>query len=191
MAKHVDANNSLQDLKHFSGKASNSPTHQALSRTSPQIRLLQIPYERLNFVCRGSQEEFVQLMKKSLMAEQLYAEGVGPSQKIEDIWIHLGWWLGLIWSHESNEIFNFTWSQNIYRAVSDVWGFSLGLPSCVFLNADSRRRGYPHCGHARCRRFVWSPSDSPTGLSPDFGRLGFKMFGKFWTPTLVDLNRSM
>lgn len=31
----------------------------------------------------GSKEEFVQLMKKSLMAEQLFAEGVGPNQKIE------------------------------------------------------------------------------------------------------------
>lgn len=35
--------------------------------------------------CKGTKEEFVQLMKKSLMAEQLFAEGVGPSQKIDDI----------------------------------------------------------------------------------------------------------
>ena len=33
----------------------------------------------------GSKEEFVQLMHKSLMAEQLFAEGVGPNQKIEEI----------------------------------------------------------------------------------------------------------
>jgi hypothetical protein len=32
----------------------------------------------------GSKDEFVQLMKKSLMAEQLFAEGVGPNQKIEE-----------------------------------------------------------------------------------------------------------
>lgn len=78
------------------------PTHQALSRTSTQIRLLQIPYERLNFVCRGSKEEFVQLMKKSLMAEQLYAEGVGPSQKIEDIGCI--WDDGWVWSDPTREM---------------------------------------------------------------------------------------
>ena len=32
----------------------------------------------------GSKDEFVQLMKKSLMAEQLFADGVGPTQTIEE-----------------------------------------------------------------------------------------------------------
>ena len=124
MAKHVHANNSLQDSRHFSGKASNSPTHQALSRTSPQICLYLC--DRLTFVCPwGSKEEFVQLMKKSLMAEQLYAEGVGPNQKIDDTWIHLGWWLSLFWSHKSKWISDSTGSQNIHQAVLDVLGFSL------------------------------------------------------------------
>lgn len=105
--------------------------------------------------------------------------------------MHLGWWLSLIWSHERNDTFNFTWSQNIYRAVLDfLFGCHLDCQAVCFY-IDFRRRGYPHCGHARRRRFVWSPSDSPTGLSPDFGCLGFKMFGKIWRRILAHLNRSM
>ena len=58
--------------------AQNVPAEQALLFRNPEHPMAHFPDE-----C--SKEEFVQLMKKSLMAEQLYAEGVGPSQKIEDI----------------------------------------------------------------------------------------------------------
>ena len=55
-------------------------SHSSLIQSAP----FHSPPSRAN-ECKGTKEEFVQLMKKSLMAEQLFAEGVGPSQKIDDI----------------------------------------------------------------------------------------------------------